>query len=173
MLPDSVDEFVHLFWRGTARDRDVARWRMAAIVIQNLSEDYRVARAPHDDDGRELYRGQIDHLRGLERTELCLTLKHDKESATAFGVWRHAVARLEAGNARRLLVLGDTAKFLSDIRERSSSVEVIDQLSHALAHWLASEWRTDVPLQSDLRVWAIRQTRLPDLCPNEWRTIWI
>lgn len=173
MLPESVDEFVSLFWRGTERDRDVARWRVATLVIAHLGDDYRVERTVRSEEGEVLDRSCVDYLRNLERSEILETLSRDKSAAKSFGAWRHAVALLEANNARRLLVLGDTVKFLSEIRERSSDTEVVDRLLYALAEWLASEWRTDVPLAGDLRTWAIRQTRLYDLCPPGWRHLWI
>lgn len=168
MQADPLDAFAALVAQRISWDqheRDVAEWSVWLEVRATLgayvpapppfasAEVVALSKLELDDAKRELY--------DTENAKL----------AFAFGTWRAVVTEHEAMNARRLYALAQMVHSLSASRMRASRPEVVDQALAHLGDWIASVWRTDVPLQGDIRTWSSRMTRRPDLLPFAWREL--
>jgi hypothetical protein len=92
-----------------------------------------------------------------------------KNIATAFTQWRLHVTEVEAQNAQRLQTLASTLRTLSDLYGKSSDPEQVSARIAELGMLLERRWRLAVPLNGDIRTWAVCMTRRYDLLPREWR----
>lgn len=160
--PTALHEtLVTLMTSGTSpAERAQARMQVCADVLRNLG-----TYVPHPwpvepefvRDLRDLSFGEIrEHLRG------------NKDRAYQFGTWRLLVTNVEAANAGRLGVLGQTLIDLIALRAHFEP-ETIDLAIAGVGDWVSQVWMTEVPLEGDLRAWATRSTINRTVLPSSWR----
>jgi hypothetical protein len=140
------------------RDRDVAEWRLAMSVIQNL-HDYRPKGMPPVP--AQLARLSVDALASH--------VENGDDTARAWSEFREAVTWLEAQNATRLLMLCTAAQTLSRMRDVLPDASVADGLMARLAEHVFREWGFDLSISGDLRAWCARKTVQLKLLPSAWR----
>jgi hypothetical protein len=165
-LPDIVQAILSPDTRASYR----ARWSMLIAVSDMLPEHYAVEQTVVNAEGEPLGDMLLAPLRSVPADRLRDSLA-DPEMARAFGAWRAAVTALEARNARRLLVLGDGARWLQRLRPTiaTDGLPTLDALLAEIEQWLRGRWRVAAPLEGDLRAWSTRLARRYDLCPKHWR----
>lgn len=157
MRSDQYARAVGTILYGEPEERLSARLDVIRDVAEHLEADYREEPCPGIPD-------ELDLLRGAPREVMQTALAANAKLASSFGAYRLAVSDVEARNARRLLVLADAVKVCAS---HSRAFE----LGATIMQWVEREWRTDVPLNADLRAWSARITRRYDLLPKDWRFV--
>lgn len=166
MQASHLDVFTAMVSQRSAwsqRDRDAAEWRAWQCMREDL-RPYGPGPEPKPlDDVVALSRMTLDQARD--------TLKGSESLARAFGLWRYAVTLYESECAGRLTVLASMLWALADARGRSKAPERIDAALSELGDFIATAWRTAVPLNGDMRTWTSKVTRRYDLLPAGWREL--
>ena len=157
------ESLVTLMTSGTSpAERAQARMEVCAEVLRHLG-----SYVPHPWPVEPEF---LPDLRDLTAAEVRAHLKGNKERATQFGTWRMHVTNVEAQNAARLSVLGQTLLTLIELRE-AFEPESIDQAIAGVGDWVSRVWMTEVPLEGDLRSWSVRVTRNLTVLPVHWRSV--
>lgn len=146
---------------GIGQDRDLALYRLAVELTQNLP-----AFAP----GR--YPDRPSDLNGMTAAQIREACEKSATLALLFGRFRADVTELEMHDARSLTVLARTTDTLLGLRTRTRDARTIERIERMLgdiATFLSTIWKIDLPLDCDVRHWAIVSSRNYELLPRAWR----